>query len=81
MEFRMRLSYRTQEEIDEWRRRDPLDIQGSRIAAAERDQLDAEIRELLAAAEKFALSSPRPDPAGALEYLYASGMVARGGVA
>jgi pyruvate dehydrogenase E1 component alpha subunit len=81
MEFRLRLSYRTQEEIDRWRRRDPLDIQGRRIPAAERDRLDAEIRELLAGAEAFALGSPRPDPAGALDYLYASGLVPRGGVA
>ncbi len=81
MEFRIRLSYRTQEEIDEWRRRDPLDIQGGRIAAADRDQLDAEVREVLAEAEAFALASPRPDPAGALDYLYASGLVPRGGVA
>ncbi len=81
MEFRIRLSYRTQEEIDEWRRRDPLDIQGGRITAADRDQLDAEVRELLAEAEAFALASPRPDPAGALDYLYASGLVPRGGVA
>jgi TPP-dependent pyruvate/acetoin dehydrogenase alpha subunit len=81
MEFRIRLSYRTQEEIDEWRRRDPRDKQGGRIAAADRDQLDAEVREVLAEAEAFALASPRPDPAGALDYLYASGLVPRGGVA
>jgi pyruvate dehydrogenase E1 component alpha subunit len=81
MEFRIRLSYRTQEEIDEWRRRDPLDIQGGRIAAGQRARLDAEIAEILAEAERFALASPRPDPAGALDYLYASGMVARGRVA
>jgi pyruvate dehydrogenase E1 component alpha subunit len=81
MEFRIRLSYRTQQEIDEWRRRDPLDIQGGRITPAERHRLDAEADELLAEAEKFALASPRPDPAGALDYLYASGMVPRRGVA
>ena len=81
MEYRLRLSYRTQEEIDEWRQRDPLVIQGARIPAAERDRLDREIEKLLAEAETFALTSPRPDPAGALDYLYASGLVPRGGAA
>ena len=80
MEYRIKLSYRTQEEIDEWRTRDPLDIQGRRISPAVRDQLDAEIDELMAQAERFALDSPHPDPAGALDYLYASGLVPRGGV-
>lgn len=81
MEFGIRLNYRTQDEIDEWRERDPLIIEGSRITPAERDSADAEVTDVLAEAERFALASPRPDPAGALEYLYASGMVARAGVA
>jgi acetoin:2,6-dichlorophenolindophenol oxidoreductase subunit alpha len=80
MEYRIKLSYRTQEEIDEWRKRDPLDIQGARIGGAERERLDAEIEKLLTEAETFALTSPRPDPAGALDYLYASGLVPRGGM-
>jgi TPP-dependent pyruvate/acetoin dehydrogenase alpha subunit len=81
MEFGIRLRYRSQEEIDRWRLRDPLTIQGGRITPAERDHVDAEIAGVLAEAERFALASPRPDPAGALEYLYASGLVARAGVA
>jgi pyruvate dehydrogenase E1 component alpha subunit len=81
MEFGIRLNYRTKEEIDEWRERDPLIIEGGRITPAERDSADAEVVEVLAEAERFALASPRPDPAGALDYLYASGLVARAGVA
>jgi acetoin:2,6-dichlorophenolindophenol oxidoreductase subunit alpha len=81
MEYGIRLNYRTQEEIDRWRLRDPLDIQGQRIAPAERTRIDAEIDEVLATAEQFALSSPRPDPADALAYLYASGLAPRAGVA
>ena len=79
MEYRIRLSYRTQEEIDEWRQRDPLDIQGARIPQADRDRIDAEVAATLAAAEEFALASPHPDPAAALDYLYASGLVPRAG--
>jgi acetoin:2,6-dichlorophenolindophenol oxidoreductase subunit alpha len=81
MEYGIRLNYRTQDEIDEWRQRDPLDIQGGRIAPAERARIDAEIDAELATAEEFATASPKPDPAGALDYLYASGMTARAGVA
>jgi acetoin:2,6-dichlorophenolindophenol oxidoreductase subunit alpha len=79
MENRIRLSYRTEEEIARWRERDPLDIEGARITTAERDKLDAEVAELLAEAEDFARSSPHPDPAGALDYLYASGLRGRDG--
>jgi len=80
MEHRIKLSYRTEAEIGTWRERDPLAIQGARVDAAERDQIDAGVAATLAAAEEFALGGPRPDPSRALDYLYASGLVARGGV-
>jgi pyruvate dehydrogenase E1 component alpha subunit len=80
MESRLRLSYRTAEEIERWRERDPLVIQAARIAAAERDQIDAEVAQLLGEAAEFARSSPHPDPAGALDYLYASGLRGRDGM-
>ena len=35
--------------------------------------------EILAEAAEFARSSPNPDPAGALDYLYASGLRGRSG--
>ena len=79
MEYKIRLSYRTEAEIAQWRQRDPLDIEGARITAAEREKLDAEVAELLAEAREFARSSPHPDPAGALDYLYASGLRGRDG--
>jgi acetoin:2,6-dichlorophenolindophenol oxidoreductase subunit alpha len=79
IELRMRLSYRSEEEIERWRQRDPLDIQGARISSEERDKLDAEAAGILAEAAEFARSSPNPDPAGALDYLYASGLRGRGG--
>jgi len=80
IELRVRLSYRSQEEIERWRQRDPLDIQGARIPAAERDQIDAEIADVILAAEEYARSSPEPDPAGALDHLYASGLTGRDGM-
>ncbi|MFE2109003.1 thiamine pyrophosphate-dependent dehydrogenase E1 component subunit alpha, partial [Kitasatospora sp. NPDC059463] len=42
--------------------------------------LDAEVAAELAAAEEFALASPHPDPAGAADHLYASGLRPRAGV-
>jgi pyruvate dehydrogenase E1 component alpha subunit len=80
IELRIRLSYRSEEEIDRWRQRDPLGIQGARISVQERAKLDAEAAEILAEAVEFARSSPNPDPAGALDYLYASGLRGRDGV-
>jgi acetoin:2,6-dichlorophenolindophenol oxidoreductase subunit alpha len=81
IEQRIRLSYRSQEEIDQWRKRDPLDVHGARIPPGQRERIDAEITEVIAAAVEFARSSPDPDPEDALEYLYASGMTGRSGVA
>ncbi len=81
IEQRIRLSYRSEEEIARWRERDPLDIQGARLPAATRTLIDAEIAEVIAAAREFARSSPEPSPEGALEFLYASGLKGRGGVA
>jgi acetoin:2,6-dichlorophenolindophenol oxidoreductase subunit alpha len=78
IEQRVRLAYRTPAEIARWRERDPLDIAGGRLPAAERDQLDARVADLLAEAEQFALASPAPDPASALDYLYASAPRGRG---
>src|SRR5580658_3824417 len=81
IELRVRLSYRSEEEIERWRRRDPLDIQGARISAARRSQIDGEIAEIIESAHEYAKSSPDPDPKEALAFLYASGMTGRGGAA
>lgn len=75
----LRMSYREDEEIEAWRRRDPLERQGARIDAETRARIDAEVDALIDEAREFALGSPRPDPAGVQQYLYASGMVGRGG--
>lgn len=79
IELRLRLDYRSEEEIERWRLRDPLDIEAARIPAAVRDQIDAEVAEIIESAHEFARSSADPDPKDALAYLYASGMTGRGG--
>ncbi len=78
-EHAVRLDYRPPEEVARGRARDPVAIQGARLPAEVREVVDAEVEETLAAAVEYALSSPAPDPAGALDHLYASGLTARGG--
>jgi TPP-dependent pyruvate/acetoin dehydrogenase alpha subunit len=73
----MGLTYRTDEEVEEWQRRDPIDLFESRLAdqgilseadaRAVRDQTEAEIE----AAVEFADSSPMPAPESLLEDVYA----------
>ncbi|SCF22520.1 pyruvate dehydrogenase E1 component alpha subunit [Micromonospora viridifaciens] len=75
----VRLDYRPPEEVTRGRSRDPVAIQGARLPLSVRESVDAEVEATLAAAVEFALASPAPDPAGALEHLYASGLTARGG--
>jgi len=81
MELRIKVSYRTAEEVERWRQRDPLLLAAAKIAEPDRDKIDAEVEDLLAEAERFALASPSPDPAGALDYLYATGLRPRSGAA
>ena len=76
-EHRARLTYRSPEELAVGRSRDPVEIQGARLTADERAEVDAEVEVLLDAAAGFALGSAHPDPAGALDYLYVSPEVLR----
>ncbi|WP_431975081.1 thiamine pyrophosphate-dependent dehydrogenase E1 component subunit alpha [Micromonospora haikouensis] len=78
-EHAVRLDYRAPQEVAAGRSRDPVDIQGARLSEVDRAAVDAEVEATLDAALEFALASPEPDPAGALEHLYASGLVARTG--
>ncbi|GAA3205391.1 thiamine pyrophosphate-dependent dehydrogenase E1 component subunit alpha [Dactylosporangium siamense] len=79
-EHSARPRYRTDDEVAVGMRRDPVALQGSRIPAADRERIDAEIEALLDEAVRFAVDSPLPDPAGALDHLYADGLRARAGV-
>lgn len=80
-ELTMKLGYRTDEEIARWRERDPLDVVGARLDAGDRAAIDAEVEALLDDAVAFARASPRPDPDDALDFVYASGLRPREGVA
>ena len=78
-EHKVRLRYRTDEELAHLRVRDPVEIQGARLDAATRAGVDAEVEAVLTEAVAFALESPFPDPLTALDHLYASGMTSRPG--
>lgn len=77
----MKLGYRSDEEIEEWRLRDPVAVTGAVLGEAERERIGEEVEALLDDAVAFARESPRPDPADALEYVYASGPQPRKGTA
>lgn len=80
MERRMKLRYRSAEEVGAWRERDPLPRAAALLDPATVADLDRSVAEQLAAAEEFALASAHPDPAGALDHLYADGLRPRAGV-
>jgi acetoin:2,6-dichlorophenolindophenol oxidoreductase subunit alpha len=76
----MKLTYRTDDEIERWRARDPLARAAASLEPAVRDRIDAEVETLLDEAIEFARASPRPDPAEAFDFVYASGLEPRRGV-
>ena len=72
------LSYRTKEEEDRWRARDPLKLFREAvlplgdITLEELDQIDAEAAQLMEDAIKFADESPLPDPLEIYDDVYVS---------
>jgi acetoin:2,6-dichlorophenolindophenol oxidoreductase subunit alpha len=80
-EHRVRLRYRSDDEVASGKSRDPVEIQGARLSPDERVRIDAEVEAVLDEAVRFACESPHPDPASALDFLYASGIRVRPGVA
>ena len=79
MERRVKVSYRSAEEIDSWRALDPLPRAAAPLGPALVAGCDEEVAALLAGAERFALASGHPAPAGACDHLYASGLRPRAG--
>ncbi len=71
--------YRTDEEIAEWKQRDPLlklrDLLASSgaLTDAGHDAMEAEIRDEIEDAIRFAEESPAPPPEALYEHVYASG--------
>lgn len=81
------LRYRPQEEVEQWRQRDPVLTWRKRLLdnglATEQQvaALDQAVEEAVEEAVEFARASPWPDPATALDYMYAEpapGIPARG---
>jgi len=69
-------TYRTRDEVDEWKTRDPvLRFRGRLLAdgaaeARELDSIDTEVKALIADAQQFAEQSPWPDPATAATHVF-----------
>lgn len=72
-------TYRTQEEVDAWIKRDPIDMFRRRLVedygVADADDLadiEAHIDKIVQEALEFARNSPEPDPATVRQHVYAS---------
>jgi TPP-dependent pyruvate/acetoin dehydrogenase alpha subunit len=70
--------YRTADEVNQWKARDPIKRLGTRLletgdaTQAELDALDAEIRATVEEAVAYADQSPWPDPATVLDHVYST---------
>lgn len=68
--------YRTKEEVEQWKSRDPLEMVRDRILTngiateADLDAIDAKVKEVVEASVKFAEESPYPEPEAAFEDVY-----------
>ncbi|MFI5394122.1 MAG: thiamine pyrophosphate-dependent enzyme [Candidatus Binatia bacterium] len=71
-------NYRTEEEIERWKQRDPVQIHRRRLIStgvlteAQATEIEAQVRAELKRAVEFGLHSDFPDPAEAFEDLYAT---------
>jgi 2-oxoisovalerate dehydrogenase E1 component len=71
-------SYRTTEEIDTWKRRDPIQMLHTTLtseglaSADELSRIEAEVQAQIADGFEFAKNSPYPDGATATNYVYSS---------
>ena len=73
----VRDSYREDEELEEWKKRDPIDIHKELLLAQsiatqeEIDQIENEVKQQIEDAITFARESPYPEPAALFEDMYA----------
>jgi len=65
--------YRPKEEVEEWRKRDPIKIfrEGKYLPEGELNKIDADVEAEIEAAVKFAADSPYPDVEEALQDVFA----------
>ncbi len=79
----VRESYRTEEEVGQWKLRDPIDVHKTLLLSqgiatqAEVDELEAEVAKQIADAVAFARQSPYPDPEDLFDDMYAEPIAAR----
>ncbi len=72
-------TYRTREEVESWKRRDPIKRWREKLLAqgicteAELDEIDRAADDEVEAATQFALNSPNPDPAHVLDDVFYEG--------
>jgi TPP-dependent pyruvate/acetoin dehydrogenase alpha subunit len=69
------MKYVPKEQVEEWRKRDPIDRQEARLRELgfDVDALRAEVKAEIDAATEEALASPMPDPATVLEGVFCEG--------
>ncbi|HUY34712.1 MAG TPA: thiamine pyrophosphate-dependent dehydrogenase E1 component subunit alpha [Pirellulales bacterium] len=69
-------TYRTRDDVEQWKTRDPIlrfrnrVLADGAVQAPELDAIDAEVNALIADAQQFAEQSPWPDPATAADHVY-----------
>ena len=83
-ESTMKLSYRTEDEISQWRLRDPLTLVSARLSELDVPperiaDVDEHVRKTLEAALESARAGSSPDPQSALDFMYASPTTVRWG--
>src|SRR5204863_8594009 len=62
--------YRTREEVEQWRARDPLTRLAESLDPNEVETIEREVQAMVDDALEWAKSSPYPDPASALDHVY-----------
>ena len=74
----VKASYRSDEEVEEWKQRDPIDIHKTLLLSqdiapqAEIDQMEDEIKKQINDAVEFARESPYPDPSELFDDMFAN---------
>ena len=66
--------YRTQQDVDQWKSRDPIKVLSERLhsfgAGTLQQQIEQEVEDEIQDAVRFAEESPYPDPSTAMDYAY-----------
>jgi TPP-dependent pyruvate/acetoin dehydrogenase alpha subunit len=75
----LKLSYRDAEEVEQWRKRDPVELLAARLPLARREELDAEVEASIGSALRFARLGETPSAASATAFAYASRLSPRPG--